>query len=385
MKERNKNDPKFKFLYDNDNLNGYYKWKKMSLIHNKQQQQQHQQQHNAMMNNIIEFENILKTLNGSKNSIKSVSKYILNHTNNLILMCNIIENRIYMLNHEQFNDKLHIIYVINDVLHELTNNVKLNTNLSFNMKFCLSQLLLKILGRCFINYDKNKQNIIHNLIKLWNERFIFDKNITLALQNSLTMGVPTPMININPPPNPIQNPPNLLIPPTNINIELPQKAKEAMERINSVVSKQTNNTNQPNNNDNSKSIGNIIPNIPPSMLSSLKNNSLLTTFDSVNAKNIPVTILVDIALDLRRKGCGGTFIPIPIKELLNLNINQYKYVNRYYKPHIRKLYNEFQNEMELIDPNFIKKRMDNYNNNSNNDNNNENNKRHYKDRDYKQQ
>ena len=216
MKERQQSDPKFSFLFPNNKWHDYYEWKKQEIKRTSL----------LTSNEIQQLDQILSSLDGSRDCIKNGCFWILQHKKAISQVCNKIQDfMIKSIPNNDFNKRLFICYVINDVLHEVmsdrpqTSNDDIDMKTSSNSKTDLSNtntnrnrntntndesldlvsvslfsMLLQILPNCYQNsQNTGNQSKLESLLQLWQNRKIFSSDRTTKLRNAM---INTP-INLN--------------------------------------------------------------------------------------------------------------------------------------------------------------------------------------------
>ena len=186
MKERQKTDAKFAFLFPNNKHNDYYERKKQEI--EKRQQ--------LSIAEISQFNQILVTLDGSRDCIKNGCFWILQHKTQIKSICKLIDTFIHNLPQKEFNTRLYVCYVINDVLHEVmgdrpnnnsndSNNTKNSDDKLDAVSLGIYKMLLRILCNCYQNGNANDRSRLDSLLQLWQDRNIFSLQMTSNLQKSM--------------------------------------------------------------------------------------------------------------------------------------------------------------------------------------------------------
>ena len=140
---------------------------------------------------IEEFKKILSELNCSNHSINSACKWIINHKQCAIAVCNqlksyfienLVKNQDNNNDDKLFDKKLYILFMINDVLHQ-TVKTRILTDKIDLLSQQISNILFYILPHSYKGYDADKQQKVMSLLNLWAERNIFSIQLTKNLKN----------------------------------------------------------------------------------------------------------------------------------------------------------------------------------------------------------
>lgn len=137
---------------------------------------------------IDELGKYTKLLNGTKESIKAMSKWLVNHSENMCSVMKELTSIVQGIDFNNFGKKLHICYVINDVLHE---SMKLRDPRDImmgqldKMSLGILHFLPTILQSSFQGYSPQDQEKMHNLLTLWCDRQIFSQEPINYIGNAM--------------------------------------------------------------------------------------------------------------------------------------------------------------------------------------------------------
>jgi len=205
IKEKQPSNPLFSFLDEEGEYYDYYKWKIFDI-----RRQQNE------INNLLppweiglpelnlsrlmlnqqekaEFFQILDTLEPNEVSIKGGKDWIMNRSEHTYEICTIMADRCNMIH--TFNGKLHIVYLINDVL--LHSRGKPND--------FFTNAVLPFLGRIFKTTLESasimdEQQKVHRMFDIWKEKNIYDDYaISQIRQETLSFNSEPAYHNVPPP------------------------------------------------------------------------------------------------------------------------------------------------------------------------------------------
>ncbi|EKX46196.1 hypothetical protein GUITHDRAFT_107814 [Guillardia theta CCMP2712] len=119
IREREGANPKFTFLREKGEGCEYFRWRVYCL-----QMKFEKHEMDAMLReafpplgeeDLNTFKEMLTSLTGSKDHIRSMRAWIMSHEENVEFICEHFHARIISI--KEFQPRLHIVYVLNDVLH----------------------------------------------------------------------------------------------------------------------------------------------------------------------------------------------------------------------------------------------------------------------------
>lgn len=125
-------------------------------------------------NDIEKVRDHVKKLNGTKDSIKTVSHWLLSKGDVISGIMRELTNVVQMIDFNNFGKKLHVCYVINDMLHE---SMKMRESIDIldPVSNGILHALPGIISSSFQGYSPQDQEKMHNLLALWCDRQIFQQ------------------------------------------------------------------------------------------------------------------------------------------------------------------------------------------------------------------
>lgn len=125
-------------------------------------------------NEIEKLREHVKNLNGTKDSIKTVSHWLLSKGDVVSSTMRELTNVVQMIDFNNFGKKLHVCYVINDMLHE---SMKMRESIDIldPVSNGILHALPGIISSSFQGYSPQDQEKMHNLLALWCDRQIFQQ------------------------------------------------------------------------------------------------------------------------------------------------------------------------------------------------------------------
>lgn len=130
----------------------------------------------------------VKDLNGTKEAIKAMSKWLLEHSDQICSVMKHLTQVIQNIDFNNFGKKLHICYVINDVLHEAMKGrdpVARANGILDKTSIGILHHLPTILQSSFAGYSPQDQDKMHNLLTLWCDRHIFSQEYINGIGNAM--------------------------------------------------------------------------------------------------------------------------------------------------------------------------------------------------------
>jgi len=129
---------------------------------------------------------------GTKDSIKGFSQWIILKKSAICAVMQEITNGVHNIDFNNFSNKLHICYVLNDALHESMKMRNAIDNLDAISNGILHHLPA-ILVSSFQGYSPADQDKMHNLLTLWSQRQIFTQEQINFIGNAMLTAPATPV------------------------------------------------------------------------------------------------------------------------------------------------------------------------------------------------
>jgi len=139
-----------------------------------------------------ELAEILKNLEGSKESIKRAGAWIMKHRGKCVDSVLAIKETVLSIPFYDFDKKLHLCWLINDLLHE-SMQLKDPSQGMYSMDDltkAIANVLVKVLRGAWQGYRPDQQNKINCLLGLWGQRQIFSHHLVNYFGNSMVAGAP---------------------------------------------------------------------------------------------------------------------------------------------------------------------------------------------------
>jgi len=117
-------------------------------------------------------------LNGTKDSIKTMSQWFMSKSEIANSLMKYLVKLVETVDFNNFGKKLHICYVINDVLHEsmkMRETNMMNLDALDHVSNAILHSLPVILKSSFQGYSPHDQEKMHSLLTLWCDRHIFQQ------------------------------------------------------------------------------------------------------------------------------------------------------------------------------------------------------------------
>eukprot|EP01083_Nonionella_stella_P145303 455050_1 len=357
LRHKQASNPQFAFLFRGHPWNHYYEWKKVTLEQQLQIQQNKSKNstktsstitptdHNTLNNtksdhnpntiNIDGLHKILSGLNGSNHSINSASKWIINHKDTPQQVCD--ELKAYFTHHlcntnshkdpNIFDKKLYILFMINDVLHQAIKQ-RVSIDQIDPLSLHLSSILLYILPNAHNGYSTPQQQKVMSLVTLWSERSIFPMQLIAQLKDTMINDNTTALPSTQPQtpgaymyPTPFMNAP---VAPPPLSYYLPHAQVPP------------------------HSAPLVLPHPAPFNIAAHGSNLQIPK----NTLHLSIGYVTKIALDLRRTGGGGTYVPLPMDKVpMNKpSKNKDSSSNGSNQSKFKHALDEYWRELCLIDP-----------------------------------
>lgn len=131
-----------------------------------------------------ELYTILDNLNGSKNSIVNANVWVTKHGSSCIDIAHCFLNKVRTLGDFNFDQKLFILYLINDILHECLCKRTI-VHILDSMSLSLLNFLPEILSLSYCNSGKSEREKIVTLLDLWYDRLIFNRATIVELKRRM--------------------------------------------------------------------------------------------------------------------------------------------------------------------------------------------------------
>lgn len=187
------NNPDFLFLKTGQEGNKYFQFKKKSKQTVFSQRIQNLSTFPKLQKDIrepnpdeiIKFKKHLQLLNGTKESIKNMATWFLRKSDiSGTLLQYFLKTVEIDIDFCDFEKKIFICYVVNDILHE---TVKLKNKLG-NLDDLSNKILhyaFPIMKSCFQGYNASQQERVHSLLSLWEDRCIYPQNYINQIGNHM--------------------------------------------------------------------------------------------------------------------------------------------------------------------------------------------------------
>lgn len=114
---------------------------------------------------VLQIKDILFRLEGSKESIKNAKKWLIDHKHACKQIGKALNEAMIAIDFPNFPKKLHILYLINDVLHESMRERKKVEELD-GMTLALLFFLADMLRHAHYRHDQTSQDKVSNLLSL---------------------------------------------------------------------------------------------------------------------------------------------------------------------------------------------------------------------------
>lgn len=206
LREKQQNNPEFAFLFGGPD-HAYYQWRTWCMRNGwteEQVEKESQHFYPAMgpttedrrdMEKIgvsgldtvaeAEFIALLDGVNGSKESIKSTRKWIVDKSvGHESRIAEIIAGRMLALQGAPFERKLWLVYLLNDIAHAFS---KKRVNKSEVDQFCagLGPHLLAIFDTAFRGHPPDDQDKVVKVVRLWGQREIYPDAVVKDLETKM--------------------------------------------------------------------------------------------------------------------------------------------------------------------------------------------------------
>jgi len=135
--------------------------------------------------------NFIKCISGTKEAIKSFSQWLFNMRDCISNVLDKLVQHMQEIDFNNFGRKLHICYVINDLLHEcMKSRDPMRLDVLDPISNAILHQLPTILKSSFEGYSPQDQEKMHNLLTLWSDREIFNQEHINYVGNYMMMPDP---------------------------------------------------------------------------------------------------------------------------------------------------------------------------------------------------
>ncbi|EKX30799.1 hypothetical protein GUITHDRAFT_149666, partial [Guillardia theta CCMP2712] len=199
IREREGANPKFTFLREKGEGCEYFRWRVYCL-----QMKFEKHEMDAMLReafpplgeeDLNTFKEMLTSLTGSKDHIRSMRAWIMSHEENVEFICEHFHARIISI--KEFQPRLHIVYVLNDVLHACLKK-RMDPSIIDVTSERIFRHVLRLLHPTFQDEpDAENRGKISKVLGLWRERNIFSPQEIEQAMSDRNAIIPSPTVDLD--------------------------------------------------------------------------------------------------------------------------------------------------------------------------------------------